>query len=398
MKSWPLNLWAPEIQWAGEVLETFEFQTKVIESRDGTEQRIANRNKPRVRLEFNSAPTGDDLRRAMQHVSEQQGRQFWTPYFRQGDSLSADAAVDDTDIQVSASPPSRVTEAKRLLAVRPGHSPVVLRVNSVPAAGTITLEDALDEPLPAGTKLWPLIPGRLDGSLAFSGFTSRAAGVKTSFQADPVDAWHPSFGAAATLLDGLEYFTAAPNWATPVETAFSQFRETFDMGRGAIGYGLPQPRTVRVTRREHLLRSESEVDALLGLFYRCKGRQKPFYAPVWADELRPESTIQPGLELVLPGQAMNALYADNATYNQFEIRLASGTTYRRKIAAWENDGDRALLTLSASTGALPQIEPEQIASFHWIVKCRWAVDALTLTWQTNGVATAQVAFQTVGGE
>ncbi len=87
--------WNFPIQWARSFGEEIRFRTEIITSKNGTEQRIAQRAEPRVSYDFDSFLNQEDFRKALLRISEAQGEDLYFPHPRYCVTTTSETIVSD---------------------------------------------------------------------------------------------------------------------------------------------------------------------------------------------------------------------------------------------------------------------------------------------------------------
>lgn len=384
------DLWGFPIEWRAGFEEDIAWRTALIVSRDGTEQRIGQRVKPRITYSFACTLANDSFRAALNRVAEGQGREFLIPYPREGVALTVDAPVGST-VQTVAEVPSWLTGASQAALVPPGLSTAELVDVAAAGGSTVLLDTPLIHAAPAGSKLMQLRSGQFSGGVTLRAITNTVATAGVEFDADPIATPLATYPAAPLTYGGRELWDTAPNWAGGVQHEFQQEHIDLDLDRGPVDAFFPVRYTGRSVQMQYLLRTPDQIDALLGLFYRCRGRQKTFYTPLWASELRPNGNILPGATVRFRGRELFDAYADSIMYRKLAFKLPSGLLYR-DVSGMAISGDDTVVTVSE---ALPGITLAELRWCGWLARCRFASDRLSLQWLTDGAAQATITIMTL---
>lgn len=384
------NLWAFPIQWASGFEEEHAFRTAIITSRGGAEQRLAQRVKPRVSYGFTNTLRHEAAQAAILRVAEGQGRTFYTPYPRDFATLAADAAEGVSALAVVSAPGWLATASLAVLVDQGMRNCELVEIDAV-VGTTVTLAGPIQNGFGAGVRLMQARQGQFAKNLEIRMGTNTVGTAEVSFDADPVALDLPDYGLAPVSYNGRELFELAPNWVGGVQHGFQQDRIDLDLDRGAVDALFPVSYTSRMTQLRFLLRNEAQVDALFGLFYRCRGRQKAFYTPLWTHEFRPISAI-PDLTtvLVFSGRDLYDAYAATTVYRRITIKRADGTFLQRDVGSitLDVDGNTRFTLLST----LPALSPSDILWMGWLARARLSSDRLSLEWLTDGVAQATITL------
>lgn len=388
------DLWGFPVDWGSKVEEELSFRTEIIVSRDGTEQRIAQRMNPRVNWTFESVVRDGRLHQALRRISKNQGRKYIFPSPRDPSYLAVAAPAGAVSLTVTGSVPEWLVGGQEIVLEAPDGNMAVSVTLGV--SGTaVALTVPLPQDFPAGSKVRLGLTGRFTGATDINMPTNTVGVIETNFDADPVLTPHQVFGAAPVVLGGLELFDLAPNWSRPLQLGFEQPQESLDLDRGAVDSLYPVRYTTRTTRLGFILRNAEQIERVKGLFYRCRGRQKRFLAPLWADEMRPAADV-PDLAttLVFEGSELFEGYRDGLAYRKLRVKLRTGVTLYLGVSSISLDpsGD-TVFNLSAVLA--DGFTLDQIINMNWIAPVRLASDRLTIEWMTTGVAEVSLVLSTL---
>ena len=269
-------------------------------------------------------------------------------------------------------------------------------VNIIRATGnTIYTDGALKFTFDADTKVYGAVYGRFSDNTSLRAATSRMGLSRVEFDADPIGTYHEDWSVApADTLNGLELLRIQHQWATDFTMTFEQPYEGLDMNRGPSDRIFPVSFTTRIMSVRHVIRNEDHMNRVIGLFYRCRGKQKPFYCPTFIDEFRPIGALGSlSQTFTIRGREFYDQYLGNTMYRYFQV-VTPYATFVREITSMALDGaDNTQLTVNAIWST--DIAAEDIQSISWIVKCRFETDTLALEWLTDGVAETTMKIRTL---
>lgn len=321
--------WRIRTNWERGLIEEIAFRTEIITSRDGSEQRIAQRVNPRYNFRYS--------------------------------------------VRVG---PAKAAELERNLARRQAFNYGFLH----PRATTLA-----DRGHPAARGFI----GRFEREPVVTARTDRVLDLELNVAVNPgvyggdymVGYAYPD---ADTLHNGLEVLTLRPNWADPVRLTFSQMSEIFDLQRGVRDFNTPERFTNRLIQCGFMIRNEAEENRLLGLFYRMRGQQKSFYmADPLSGLIIPTGSISSGSSVItVAGPELVQRFATEWIYRNIAIRTRTGMIYRR-VSGITPNGANSRINLATT---LPAIPASEIIGISWLLKMRFAADSLVLNWETDTVA------------
>lgn len=328
-KIMPFFKWPIRANWERPVTEEVSYRTEVIVSRDGTEQRIAQRVNPRYRFQF-SVRAGRDRFAAMERALVK----------RQAHNYGFDH-------------PRATILADRGLPGAAGFIGRFDRESTVKARTDRVLE------MDVSVLVNPGIYG-LD--------------YMTGYSHPPADVFH----------NGLEVLTLRPNWAENVQITFGQFTEILDRMRGVNDFNTPRRFTDRMIQCGLMIRNEAQENRLRGLFERMRGQQGEFYmVDPLSGQIAPTASIAAGATFItVPGRAFFDRFQTEVIYRNLALRTTGGMIYRRVASVTLVSGN-SRITL---TSALPEIPLSDLIGVQWLLKVRFAADSLLFSWDTDVVA------------
>lgn len=378
------TLWPFKPNWSNPLVETLEWSTAILQSYNGNEQRIANRQNPRVATDYGFLVHSRAAQRLDNLLWARQNRRLALPLWQYVTSTTAEAAAtaDIVEFDPAFGP---FIDGGWLVLMRSETQFEVCEIATVEVGGA-TLAAPLAETWPVGTRVYPLHLGFFDGDVALRRETDRAVTGALRFISDPVtaDAFIP-VAEAGTTYDGYEFLATKPNWNGGINAPQSYPLDRTDFGIGAIAYN----RTVNtptITRDfEWLLKSRSEITAFREFLGRRVGRQKAFYAPTWNLDLELIGNVGSGdTEINVRENLVGELVGLDPSRTHVYIRLKSGTTYLREITDVTPAGEATTLTISTSLGA--NVAVADVRSIHFVSLWRLASDSVALQWFSPTVA------------
>lgn len=388
------RLWTFPYQWSVGATEELAFRTEIIVSRDGTEQRIAQRVKPRATYTFQSLLTKDQAKAPARRAGHRQAERYFIPHPHQTVKLAAPVAASGSSLVIDRTPPSWVTPGNYIVlngASGDGALAAIVRVSGT----TVSLATAIGQDFPVGATARQAVEGRFAGENEVVYVTNKTAQLSTNFEADPVLNFVPEYGEPESTIDGVEFFDMPPNWSGSVTFSFAQEAEIFDEGRGAVDAYYPVAHTTRLAKMRFLCETPEKLDKLLGVFHRSKGRRDRFYAPLWVDEVSILGSALSGAEsLTVQGREFFDTFGPYLSYRRILIRRKVGADLLLRITDVVVDGaGNSVLNLSVPLAT--DLVSSDIQSVMWVCPVRFASDRLTIEWRVDGIAEIEVNLSTL---
>ena len=149
-------IWKHPINWSSPCEEEISFPTEIITSRDGSEQRIAQRVNPRVSHRWKSSARGRDFAAVDSRIAARQAQEiaFTDPFARAGRDfrLNGVANIGDTSLTLPATgKPSWFAVGKHRSWSRRERTRRDRRSRPTRSARSTTLAAPLENAFPAGT-------------------------------------------------------------------------------------------------------------------------------------------------------------------------------------------------------------------------------------------------------
>ena len=384
-------LWPARAQWSSTVQETFRFRTEVLRSRQGAEQRVAQRNRPRRAIQFETLLDPVRMRRAAMFSAAQQAQLKYVAHPRDVVKLREAAVAGERRLLLETLPTWIARGRQVVLETREGSE--IARVDTV--TGTrANLVTPLIGNFEAGTRVVRAIFGRVVGGTRVRAVASRVGTVQIVFEEEVENAWHDAalttVPNSVQIVNGKEYFDIPAQWSDGVTVQFQQSRDNLDLGRGVFDGFFPEMFTNRRTQVGLLLATPEQYASLVGLFYRAKGKQQSFYTSGLVDEIRPSQDVASANTTIrFAGVEFSNAFDDQRIYKRLVI-VADGVRSFHEVDDIAVSGNNSVVTLTAAVGRA--IEVENIRFMSWVLLTRFEADLLTLNWRTANVATASMAL------
>ncbi|MCY4429169.1 MAG: hypothetical protein OXC11_02085, partial [Rhodospirillales bacterium] len=375
------------VDWGRPVEESWQFRTEIIRSRNGIEQRIAQRAFPRVLYEFEGWLDRAHLHRLLRVLEVQQGAQnIFVPHPRDSAPLLAAVAPAQGTLPIGE---ARWKGEAEQVFISDRENSEVLRSGRRNADGSIVVSP-LTRPHSAGVQVYRMVEGMLIGETSVTARSRRAARTRVELLEDPEATWYdPALVEVVNpVIDGFEYLASGPNWRTPIRSGYLQEREELDLVKGRIVREFDNPLVRWTTQANYTVASEEDRKALLGLFYRCRGAQRPFYIDTLLDGLELAEDIEAGTRrAVFVGTEVQAGYESSTAYRRFRLR-ARGVDQIQHITALQVQGNNTVVELANPWDG--DVAAGDVFYISWISLSRFETDLLTLQWQTRNLGTARV--------
>jgi len=378
--------------WDESYTVTYEYQTDIIESERGNEQRRRNRQNPRRKTEFTAQFHDNTERRAFNKLMTRQTNRFYVPEYpryvmttTQIGSVGLSVNVDDTPWWIAVGFNVMLNDGKRVS---------VRTIESV-MGNTVTFTTGEVAEWPANVKLHPAILGWWGEEFTTQALTNWVSTLDVSHRGAPgYEAPLPRDTAPAATFDGRELWTKGPNWDGGFEITKIWPREFMDYTVGRIESLLSRQYGKTRMALSYVAANMTQHDELFFFFVRMQGRAGEFYMPSWdADlELAEDLIETEDRVLVVGGQDFLDAYENDTTRAAILIETTDGGQHFFPLASVgriedSNSETEPFAYLYARDTWGESILLADIERVMWVSLYRFSSDQLTVTHYTDSVST-----------
>lgn len=377
--------------WSDPVRATYEFSTGIVTSRDGREQRWANRQRARLTLQFSTLLTQPGIHRFMADLAESGHAPFNVLATWRHTALAATAPSAAVDLTVSEVPFWLVAGSSIVLAAPDfWEAATVLSVSGT----TVTLVDGTSREFPSGTRVYGAYRARAPEEPQFQALTSTVWTGEMVYEVDPGSDPQAAPAATPATFEGREVFLTRPDWSERPRVSFRELRETVDSEFGVVETSSPTRRTEIELRLRYVGLTADATEALIAFFLRQKGRRGSFWMPTWQADLTPIGTVASGASTFdVPGTDAFYGFADSDLYNVVIARRPDGYQVNRVLGV-AISGANSRFTFADPWSA--PLDGNTVVS--WCPLWRFAADRLEVSRRTDAVADMQFPVVAIRNE
>ena len=390
------ELWPFRPNWNSPLKITVEYDTEIITSRSGKEQRRGQRTVPRKFVEYDILVRNDayiDLKRLL---TRWQNKTFIVPDITRSITLPSAVAAETQIISVGTVPWWAVAGAD--VIIQTPISPYKWRqsvhgVQSV-SGGNITLVDATTADWPAGATICPALPSLTETEITVTPQTSTVASVSFKFAVDPGSEPRVVYPDSPTTFAGREVVTWRTNWRQAPTINFMYPREQIDFGRGRIEYLRPVQFSSPTRRISMLAKTGAEAERYLAQFMRMRGQRGEFWFDSGEPDIIPKGTTPPGNSIIkVAGGDVYDTYSADTVHTALHFVMQDGTVHRTKILGMVMNAGDTDITIETALGQ--PVSAATVERISWLRVCRHATDEMTLEWITDSVVETQITVKTL---
>lgn len=378
--------------WADGWLERLMWATDVLTARDGTEQRVSLRAKPRRSLEFSILVGSADVALLDVLLSAWQSRVYALPIWPDKTVLTSAIAAGSTVIPLTTT--NLEYEADGLLVIgSDSRNTEAAEVLSV-ASNAVTLKQPLLQTWSAGAFVTPARTARLRVTQPVTRVTDAIATARLVFDIAGTT--------AITKQDSTTTFNSTPVWITrpnrvrDIESDYQRLAEVLDYETGITAVDDHAARPFVRRSFDYIFKNRTEVAAFKAWLAARLGRLTAFWHPTWEASIVPTKKILSNQTVMTVASRGYALYF-NPMPGRTEAAFLhkNGTWYFRTISAFGagTTGDEEVMTINQSFGF--DANPEDWVAIYFLEKTRLDADQIEINWQTDSVAEASVPMLSV---
>jgi hypothetical protein len=390
------RLWPYAPDWSRSFDVTRSYKTDIFTSRDGTEQRRAIRDAPRLSAQYKTVVSDADRRAADLHLRAWEDKPVVVPDFARWARLTGSSTAGSTTLTISPMP-VWVEADQPLVLCKAGVQELVTVIGVV--GSTITLDDPLVNAWAIDDVLRPSFFGLFASQMSSSRINGGSASFDVSIDCYPGGEPPRDAGTAWATLNSIEIFTPQPDYASPPSVGHLWPVDQVDYGRGRTAQFRPILRMARTEDKQFSGLTVASATALEQFFDRMKGRRGAFYLPTGEADFDLASSAGSGAtSFTASGSALATDFgsADYSTVNEgVAVCLTDGTIIYRRITDIAASGGNSVVTVNAAWGAA--LSNANVARISRMPLSRFASDDMTTSWRTPLSASARLSFQQVYG-
>lgn len=383
--------------WASPVLYRRKWQTCILPSINGEEQRSSLLTWPRRTLAYTALSSGFTESALILRKLYRSLHLVWgVPFWQDRTTLTAQAVSGQKILQVRSTENRNFEEGGTCIVLDPNNlASYEAGVVDTFGAASITLEVNLSSTWPAGREVYPVLKARIKsgqswdpiasrmGQVEIEAFEEYDSGVTWVIGASPYSDYlgHP-------LFDRLPHSANREMKFIRPYDRLSFIGETYSM--------TDVQEAVLNLSTSHLSDSKAEIQKILDLFDSQKGRWGSFWVPTWREDVRITAPF---------GAGDSTLTVENVEFASYWLNKDVGAY----ITILWPDGDRAVarvlaaptttsITLDAAIGKACSEGERRRLLCSFLLFCRFDHDEIKITYHTDSVAETTLSFQSLLGE
>lgn len=372
--------------WADPVVARYVYDTEISTVRDGSEQRWAHRQTPRLQIGQSSLLDVSEWTRFAADMAEGQNDVFYAPVPWRFSFL--DAPSGGTTLTINTMPFWAVANA---LVIIEDETKMELATIASVASPTITLTGSLAGSFAAGSKVYLAQQVLVEASVEAQLPVSRVSVIGSQLIVKPGETPHPFGSVTPAQHNSIDVFDYKPNWSRSVDVSFETERGQYDVEIGRIRTFDLESFNKGLRKAQFTRLDAASAEEIVAFFDLKKGRRGSFYTPTYTADMQALIAQPSGTSgLTVEGEDFFNAYDAHPIWNTLYVE-SGGASQINTISSMATSGGNTVLTM-ADVWAF---DLEQGKTLSWCPLSRFASDTLTVNWLTNEVAEMALSFVTV---
>lgn len=379
--------------WREPFTVTYAFDTEVLLSEDGTEQRRGWRDTPRKQIGFlTSAITLPRFRSLKGFLAKTHGQVVLVPDIPRATKSLGQSDLFSHEMHVYAPLPSWLKAGATVVLINDER--VESRTVDTVSGTTVTFEEMNTAAWPSETRVAPGVQVRVPDEVHASFLTRGMAEGSWTFSAEPCVEFEEFETEPEETWNGREVFIRSCNWVNAQDLGFLHTTQTVDYGFGKTATFLDVKYGSETRTADYLLPTYAEAESVIAFYRRMSGRLGECYVPTDEKDIEVTSTINNGAtSITVPGTQLADDYGDSTVFKAISVKMRDGRRFYRKVNSVSVVSGNSRVTLAV--GFPYAVTPEAVDVVSWMPLCRLASDELIVVWETNSVATIRMNFTTL---
>jgi len=393
-------LWPFLPNWGTPFRYTLEYDTSVFTARSGREQRRADREHPRLSLEFDIIVHSDKLANYRRLMALWQDRPFIVSDISRNVTAETALLAGQNTVTVSDDPTWIGVEDRAVVLVTGSGeaqqvgSRVIDNIDT--SNNLLTFKDTDTVDWPVGTKIYAVVVANLEDERTLQRHTTNIRSGSIRFKVLPGTELVEAPPLADEYFLDRELFLFKPNWGSQNDALDAHPTEYVDYGVGRLARFSPLAYPQQTWTQTYVGRDAEGIRELLDVFRRAKGRQGEFYMPTWENDLVPSVRLNGAtLGMQIAGLDVLNAYGTDPTKQAVMVELVDGTRIFRaidEVVVHPNEVD-TLINMTQTWD--DTIELEDIHQVSWLMCWRFSTDDLTAEFLTNSVANLSMSVSSL---
>lgn len=402
-------LWSYAPDWSKGIKERYKWNTEVLESDNGQEQRILWRGEPDRFIDYSIVVTDHQLRQMNSYLFAWQDKYYAIPYWPDYFVLPEDLPAGSTVITFDTTQGRLYAKGDVLavyLSAERVHTYTISDVDYNLGVGTVTLSSATGQLYYKNTAIIPIVPATIAKEVKARRLHGNLTRVTTTFKVYAPGQhflpWEYTLYQDADLYHSITHdrdlpvMTLEPNRAQTHVDTYKRSMYTIDAGTTQPWFR-DKSRRARVDMTySWMLQDRARITRLLMWTVLSNGSLLPSWTPTWGPDLILAQDLPTGsTDLHTVDTLFRTTYAFQRQKLNIRIEMIDGTVWYRRLTG--------IYVSEEGHEVFPMDEPileqtlvvNQVRRISFMSLSRIANDVLDIHWHTPDVMEAKVSMRSV---
>jgi hypothetical protein len=377
------------------IQEKLEWKTDILTNTDGTERRIALRQRPRRSLGISLLLLDDEDRKKLyDKLYQVASKELIVPTVQYQSRLKVPTVIGDNKLYTN--PRRADLRVGEKVVVQPKTGGVYIFQVETVEADHVTINSTFSRALPKGSLVTNAFGTRLPNKSALQmSAIAGSANLNVDITEPRPQVGFPDSGVPVPTFEGKPLLLRRPISDGMDGEAFDVGLDVIDNETGKPSYHTDWLQPFVEGPRKYLIQTLFEPDDLehwRQFFDLIRGKQKAFYTSTYRrDQVKYEDGAFVAGAIDVAGTSYASLYYESDTYRQLEIETDRGT-FQLKVSAAENYG--SFTTIRFTQPIEVDLVGVEIIRISYLLKVRLMEDTVTLT-HSNTYSTVELSLRTV---
>lgn len=388
--------WPFAVNWKRPFKVNYQFETEILTSHSGKEQRRSVLQEPRKSLEFSLVIRDslhfENFRRLMMKTHTD----LWIlPEVTRRATLSSGIAEGGQSFTLATVP--TWVQVNAIVVLQQSGQSELHTIDTV-VGNTITIKSPVVNDWATGAILSPGLSCHIQAQVNTRVHTDSVGEVTLQADVLPGSEPIPFVGTAGLTLKGREVFLKKPNWARGIQRSDQHTYETVDFGAGRVAHYAPVDFATIVQQMDYVNKDSTQAGELIDFFHRMRGRRGEFYM---SNRDRDMTLVEPitlgATVLRMKDQELFTYYNEEPTRAAILIQLKNQTVLAHTVTGMvqvnDGNGSDTLVTLGEPVDQVVALD--DVDRISWLMVWRLGSDSLTMEWLTDQVAQTRLSMQSL---
>jgi hypothetical protein len=386
-----------ECEWESEFYIDYTYETSILRTVYGYEQRSALISWPRRSVKYDITFMSEAESAYFNRVVQKhQGGVFGVPVWGEHGSLTAQATAGQGYVDLTDIDKTNYEVGGLAVIYNDWDDYEVVEIYSMTTT-RLTLESTLTNTWPSGSSIYPMLHMTMEQNVPLDKVTSAFGGASVAFK----EAWEDTITRKILshnfpMYKGYYVFNKEPNWIEGMSISFSRPSEFLQKLGVQIRY-TREPESEYTLEGQFLWDGVSECAEIRGFFDSSIGKWKQFWSPTWQRDVVITGAISSSdTTITIENIEYSSYWAENTIIGRYLfIMLPDGTELYRKVVGWPSSTQ---LTLGSAIGQDVAVSVVNRILVSFLLPVRFEIDTMEMGYPKPLVAETTLRMQSIHDE